>query len=1007
VQVIFNGKIVTPQSLISRKSSGTSDRSKRSKPVVTKQMTIDESASEAGERVSALSSKLSLKSRMDMGSDLGRSTHKLAAANRSKTEKEETFTVLLSETSTTIHLSLTSFQVASDTRDVMAVEEKNARYEAVIKSHTNVDGFSARATQTKNNQTKNQNEMAAPNAFKDSGSQAISYEIKDEISQLNTEEAENDVAASLGVGPETKVDDLQGLNPSVKKYVLDTVGVALVTPGCLLDTSRAVKPPAPGESQAAKPKADKFKNRSVGGNRLTSQVSIGNNSEAPSDDEININIGGANKKSVVPVSQASSDSGNDVTGMQPSGSRANISQSNAGDSTMDSEDGYHGAGGHYETFTEEDSLQLVQEAETKRILSQPILLKRLQMIERAIQQNANYRNQLDYRDLPDIAPLTLLSPDRAKHHDQNEGGPGGIGKSALNIKKFSDRSKSVQHGMGQSETSQYFSDTASVMSADDSVATGGDKKNTKLDTSFLLSDAAKVKKLFTYANKELIEGRAVTAMAWNAVSSDLLAVGYGRLSDIQNKSTEANAEEKSANGKSRPVSESNPSRTGTAVNNASSAAPASAMKDATVSNASTGNGSDIATDESLQGLVLFWSLRNPDYPEKILRTSHSVTALDFSKQHPMILAVGLSNGDVNIYDVKREGASWSVPVESSAGMPDSHLDPVWNLKWIVRGVERLETLVSISTDGRVLEWNLKKGLVMSKLMDLKKSGTGDGWISNAAAGLSFDFHPEDATTYVTGTEDGNIHRCSVSYNEQYLETYSPHAGPVYRLRFSPRWSNVFMSCSADWTMNLYHLNHKVPLLSMRGSGETHPINDFAWCVDNATVFAAVTVDAKLQIWDLSVSSIDPVVSIDVGAEDKSKEDENEENDANNVATDDVFHPGSPPLTAAAAASRFTERMDGKDKEDTMTPINKLLKALSVEPKRRVLTSVLFGEKNPVVVVGDNRGNVNVYRVFDPLTITHLGPLQQFQKLKAAIIRQTDPSMAQSLQGEPMNKEVAV
>jgi hypothetical protein len=349
----------------------------------------------------------------------------------------------------------------------------------------------------------------------------------------------------------------------------------------------------------------------------------------------------------------------------------------------------------------------------------------------------------------------------------------------------------MQHGMGQSETSQYFSDTASVMSADDSVATGGDKKNTKLDTSFLLSDAAKVKKLFTYANKELIEGRAVTAMAWSAVSSDLLAVGYGRLSDIQQKSAEGDAEEKPTNGKSRPVSESGPSRASTAINS-TSAVGETTTKDIPTTQAPTGNGSDIPTDESLQGLVLFWSLRNPDYPEKILRTSHSVTALDFSKQHPMILAVGLSNGDVNIYDVMREGTSWNVSVESSAGMPDSHLDPVWNLKWIVRGVERLETLVSISTDGRVLEWNLKKGLVMSKLMDLKKSGTGDGWISNAAAGLSFDFHPEDATTYVTGTEDGNIHRCSVSYNEQYLETYSPHAGPVYRLRFSPRWSNVFI-----------------------------------------------------------------------------------------------------------------------------------------------------------------------------------------------------------------------
>jgi hypothetical protein len=50
-------------------------------------------------------------------------------------------------------------------------------------------------------------------------------------------------------------------------------------------------------------------------------------------------------------------------------------------------------------------------------------------------------------------------------------------------------------------------------------------------------------------------------------------------------------------------------------------------------------------DEQLQGgLVLFWSLRNPAYPEKILRTPQPVTALDFSKQNPMTLAVGLLNG---------------------------------------------------------------------------------------------------------------------------------------------------------------------------------------------------------------------------------------------------------------------------------------------------------------------------------------------------------------------------
>jgi len=44
------------------------------------------------------------------------------------------------------------------------------------------------------------------------------------------------------------------------------------------------------------------------------------------------------------------------------------------------------------------------------------------------------------------------------------------------------------------------------------------------------------------------------------------------------------------------------------------------------------------------------------------------------------------------------------------------------VRWITKGQERVETLVSVSTDGRVLEWNLKKGLVMSTLMALKRGG---------------------------------------------------------------------------------------------------------------------------------------------------------------------------------------------------------------------------------------------------------------------------------------------
>ena len=61
------------------------------------------------------------------------------------------------------------------------------------------------------------------------------------------------------------------------------------------------------------------------------------------------------------------------------------------------------------------------------------------------------------------------------------------------------------------------------------------------------------------------------------------------------------------------------------------------------------------------------------------------------------------------------------------------------------------------------------------------------------------------------------------------------------------------------------------------------ITDVAWCPDNSTVFAAVAQSGKLQIWDLSVSCLDPVVSVDTTGDEKvksskkkKKKDKNEE-----------------------------------------------------------------------------------------------------------------------------------
>ena len=47
-----------------------------------------------------------------------------------------------------------------------------------------------------------------------------------------------------------------------------------------------------------------------------------------------------------------------------------------------------------------------------------------------------------------------------------------------------------------------------------------------------------------------------------------------------------------------------------------------------------------------------WSIKNPEYPERVYKTSSGITALDFSVQNPNLLAVGMYNGTIAVYNVR-------------------------------------------------------------------------------------------------------------------------------------------------------------------------------------------------------------------------------------------------------------------------------------------------------------------------------------------------------------------
>lgn len=306
---------------------------------------------------------------------------------------------------------------------------------------------------------------------------------------------------------------------------------------------------------------------------------------------------------------------------------------------------------------------------------------------------------------------------------------------------------------------------------------------------------------------ELTKGHNVSSTAWNKKNPDLLAVGYGQFGFKEQKG----------------------------------------------------------------GLVCCWSLKNPMWPECIFHSEAGVTSVDFSAANPNLLAVGMYNGIVAVYNVQMKQ---NAPVLDNSDFASKHAGPVWQVKWTEQdrettGEDKGETLISISADGRITKWYMRKGLDRADIMKLRRTGNekskktaaekekkNAAFISRQAPGMCFDFNPKDTNIYLAGTEEGHIHKCSCSYNEQFLDTYRNHKGPVYRIMWSPFCHDVFLSCSSDWSISLWRQDLPKPVLNF--SSSTKSVYEIMWSPKSATVFGAVN-EGRLEIWDLNTSILDPII----------------------------------------------------------------------------------------------------------------------------------------------------
>ncbi len=752
----------------------------------------------------------------------------------------------------------------------------NDRYDAACAAiaRGGAELYPSRAVQTLNVTTKNKEIGAVPPATRSSEAQADSWDIYDSI-RASSEAAAggSGEGGATGHGGAGAAARGVGGGGSLERVVDAMVSVSLATPGCLIDADTAVNilPPQPAGSGAGA--RGKVKD---GGVASSSAVGVGSSAALGG-----AGVGGglAGKGGGLGVSNAaagvsggkgwgresrsSSMSEDAMSQSQDGGGRSRSGSVVLGQAPGAGGAGAGGAGGMGGGADGDDGagpLDVVVQQQANRIFRSRALLDGLALVERAVQQNLYHVSHRKYRSGPaqDLLDTLLEAGLRGghagaaavlkAHSSTGEGdrkdGAAAAGKHGASGASAGDKALIE----GSAEEADADAEAAAAGAAGDSSAGAGDAGEEKKDegadapaegsgagdapashnggagsgsagassadagpgshAASASSAGPSLMRLWTYKCPE-VAGLNVTGMVWNRANRDLLAVAYGPY--------------------------------------------------------------DFAQAGAGRGAIALWNLSSPEFPQAILSTPDGtgVTAIDFSSAHPSLLAAGMYNGCVCVYDVAKvlTGKTGPAPALTSDKLQTgSHTEPVWQVKWVTPpdAAPDTEVIVSVSTDGRVTEWSIKKGLTPTPLMVLKraraapdpskggsaaqggaaagetaasatlgggKSGaasaangggdslgaTGsDGLLSRTASGLSFDFPPTDTSQYLVGTEDGLLARCSISYAEQYLDVTQAHSGPVNRVRLSPFLPHACLTASSDWTVRMW----SVPVAGGGGSSSS-------------------------------------------------------------------------------------------------------------------------------------------------------------------------------------------
>nr|XP_033324896.1 WD repeat-containing protein 34-like [Megalopta genalis]XP_033324897.1 WD repeat-containing protein 34-like [Megalopta genalis] len=261
-------------------------------------------------------------------------------------------------------------------------------------------------------------------------------------------------------------------------------------------------------------------------------------------------------------------------------------------------------------------------------------------------------------------------------------------------------------------------------------------------------------------------------------------------------------------------------------------------------------------------------------PHKTLETNACVTTLAYHPTEPSILAVGLFNGDVLVWNLRDDVSLTSVSV-------CTHGDTVSQIYWKPKTINDASLLVTSSKDGYIyfhkMVANFTIAHVYTRLKIAKEhnpienrrprsaGGSRERAVESGLCITTFDFSSVDPIFFIVGTLCGGIYKCSVeriapiegdgTLMDPVIDEYERHDGSITCIKFSPI-RNLFVTSGTDKEMRIYDFEEHTCLRSISFQ---NTIVGLTWMLGNPDVLATYGAGSNVRLYNIADGT--PVTAI--------------------------------------------------------------------------------------------------------------------------------------------------